>query len=592
MKFKFKKLGSIVGAVLYLFSYSLAAMIENYPNNEEFSFACSMYKQRTSSLSPLSSQLQPCICPQDFEYIILKRYPIIFRGIDNINPSAFMIRSKGNFFVNDVSREALPHTTLYTSLCVQHMEDFFKKHVGRNPTYINRFLSEIKFQKEINDISFSWLWVMHLRFAASVSVVNFSEKDFYKNVSIRELYHRLLKHDAWKSYTASMAAVSGHSAQEFTVCSLSSSLSRSSLDTIDKCLPMEMLYPVLGAGKFSPPFLVKAYINNIFPIGIPVQEQMSHGVLLSPLGFSAHDNAHFDLDPRSSNLKVHIVERVETYINQGFEITDILHLYLPIANKKYQALMSYFNKIYQELVIQFLPRVGVKEFKKAIAGFFQIMHEKPNFPPTLYEMNDLDEVLALVTKQPEKNETEDNPFHTTPHDGISKMTDKEIADWVIKNKAVEMAQEYRIIPTFGNITNLSSLGKRIKSFKVARSNRFINVRFMLQDGQKLTYAFPTLYYEWHNADDGIALLKFAGVPFEKPNLEDAIDAAQVARSTIDNVENRLQDCVNYFHKVAMFFSHLDSQKTNNNLTQRYWKWHFSQEQWLKEKLPHARKKLK
>lgn len=581
MKFNFK-LFLLINPFLYLCNYTLAAMLENKI-------------EATDTLS-VRTQLQLRVCPLTLEQSIQKHYPIIFKDTVGVEPATLILRcSQNSSLLGDLSDNS-PHLDISNSSYVSHMEKFFMANIEKNPTYIKQFLSEIQFQKKMmKDISFTWLWIMSLRFSASISTIEQPEKDFYQNVTIRELYSNLLEYDAWKNHTSSLRAVKGCEVKKLKIASqyngayLSLSNFNEINNTMDKYLSPDILCPVLGTGNFGICFLIKAYIHNIFPIGLPVKKHTVHGVRLSSIGYGAHDIAHAELDPRRNNLRDHIIMRVEDYYKQGFEIKEILKVYPLVAARKYQALMMCFKKIYQSLVTQFLPRVGVKEFKKAMVGFFQIIHETPNFPAIIYEMNDLDEIFKLITKLPNENIVNRDPFFTSPlHDGATPMSDKEITSWVIQNKKVEEAQEHWPTPFGSTQRNLSSLGNAINYSKVTRSNRFINVRLVLKNGEELTYAFSTLYYEWTNLNDGIKRLKFAGFPIKKPSLEGPIHHRHIACKIITDIENNLQECVNYFCNVAMFLSHLYSHETGNSLDQRYWRWHFKQEQELTQKFSCAK----
>ncbi|MBL8677221.1 MAG: hypothetical protein JNJ47_07385, partial [Alphaproteobacteria bacterium] len=99
----------------------------------------------------------------------------------------------------------------------------------------------------------------------------------------------MLEKDAWKNSFSSYFNVSEYSNKGFELYNGEPFIPQAAQDkiekTVNRCLPPQVLYPFLERGKLGPTFLVKSYLNDIFPIGFPLEELEGHGVRLSFYGF-------------------------------------------------------------------------------------------------------------------------------------------------------------------------------------------------------------------------------------------------------------------------------------------------------------------
>jgi hypothetical protein len=487
-----------------------------------------------------------------------------------------------------------------------YLTDYALKFPHHQPT--KRFLWELDFHIEGQDISPLWLLGMHLRFAASVSTITEDEKDLLSHVPFPNLYFGLIEKDAWRNSHSSYVSISEYNneglelSDEHVRTNIQTAVLTYIEDTIERLLPPQILYPMLGQNKLGISFMVKCYLDDNFPVVFPNQPVNGHGIKFSQFGFPIHDMLHQKVDRRHYELISHVVSRADAFVGLDGDAWQFAKIYSPVAVERYHALMGGLRDVYGNMVTKLLPYHGLREYRKAMLGFFWILHEAPNFAAQIYNMNDFDKVLETITKPSSLSavnaalneidswESSFDPFSTSPIDGSTNLTDDDIYNHpIFESLLLEDAQGYKYSSRTdkGRSIGDSYCDDCIVDQQVIRTNRFIDVIFKMFDGEELKYSFPTLFQKWTNLDDNIGLLKYAGTIITKSDLTTAEDPRQVALETLDNVRKALDSHVERFHKVAFFFSNYDPHGNEKSLAKRYFRKHFAQEKWVTKELDAA-----
>jgi hypothetical protein len=485
------------------------------------------------------------------------------------------------------------------------LEQFLTQYARSHPDhkFTGRLLREMTFQREDQHISPLWLLGMHLRFAASISRITDDERNLFSHVPFPNLFFGLLEKEAWKHSLSSKISLDEYENKGFELPDMhwSSKIKTPMIDLLAdrtrKLLPSPILYPLPGEGKLGVSLMVESNLNDVYPACFPTTPKKGHGIHLSQFGFGIHDMLHKYADRRHYNIVEHVLRRAEAHANSNGNTWKFAEIYPPVAAQRYRVIMGGLKSIYNDMVTKLLPRDGKTAFNRAMVGFFWSLHEAPNFPPHLYDMNDFGKILYTITAPSHHNtvavatddldswESSYDPLSTSPIDGTTKLTDAEILDHpVIKSLTIDQAQRYKYEFQYYPSPLLTTVysADDIVSKTVTRTPRFIDVTFKMFDGEELVYSFPTLYQKWTNVNDNLSLLQYGGTNLTKPTLptdESQRDTARViAQDLLERVRLQISDHVKHFHDVASYFSKDDSNGNRESLENRFFRAHFKQEQ--------------
>ena len=95
-----------------------------------------------------------------------------------------------------------------------------------------------------------------------------------------------------------------------------------------------------GSGKFGVTFLVRQYLQGVFPVGIPSKPVKVHGVELSPLGFGVHDLLHSKIDRRYKELRSRFIQEADKYVKEGGRGEDFSEHYTSYMIGQHERLMG------------------------------------------------------------------------------------------------------------------------------------------------------------------------------------------------------------------------------------------------------------
>lgn len=447
---------------------------------------------------------------------------------------------------------------------------------GPATAYTEKLKNEIKRALDEKTVSSIWVVDTHFRYLALLSPMSEEEKDVFFHVPYHDYLNALLETDRngnpvvidpvkWVVTLDRKGEYFYRPGKQVFFPDLSTEAQEKIDQEIARHLPSPILYPVLGEGIFTPEFILNNWIDEIYLLGMPLENiENVHGEEASSLGFAFHDLFHFKLDERRASLLAHIYSEVGGYVRQGYFASDVIPNIAPFAVEKYNLIREALKKAHE----------GVKEDRHARAGEFAAFHEVLSFPANLFALSSPVEMLKVMLEGSvsgyEEDEAWENPedvLVTSPLTGESPKSDEDIKELafpkVLEDQTVfvpidvyyktneQGERTYVYEPEAQKLIRAEWLRKNTR-FGVKRSPQFIDATFEFLNGEKKTYSFPTLVRKWNNIGHSLEILKLAGIDVEKPELtrEDLDLARQIAIGVLTHVRSELQGAIQAFGEKA------------------------------------------
>ena len=541
---------------------------------------------------------------QEIEDKIQVQYPRYFSGKTNLDRSVienyrkswthFTGKNKNVFFV-------LHNPTLLPLL--EQLKISLRDYGVQNTKHAEvtkHFIREIQFYHENSAVSSRWLENLFPRFLCAVSINTPEEEDFFAHFPYphSELFPVLKENEAWKTHEATMQCVNRYhnsllEGPRYQYSVLSLEMIQAIEEAVENALPVKIVYPLWGMGKLGPAFIVKTMLEDIFLIGLPLKSLTAHGIPLSRYGFAFHDRFHETVDHRRLEFIQHVITQAEEYITTGGSLQNYISHIIPSHILKYQRLMGGLQEIYERLIATF----DQLDSRKAMLGFFLILHEESNFPSVIYSLKNFDDILSVITEddgEPLENEDDvfynlsidtkripllpmlenmpdskyaNDPFETSPLDGSSSWTDEQLIAWVINNMKVRKARKYAFM-AYSDDEDKSINKNDIIKQKVKRSQRYIDITFTLRQGGELNYSFQTLFYSLNAIHESLKLLNLIGIKVPLPDLSSSSHPSETAQYFIKKGERTMESLIRHFCKVASVFAN-ENISGKGSLIERY-----------------------
>jgi len=465
---------------------------------------------------------------------------------------------------------------------------------ANDPTHplAQHFLTEISdhiLRKEITPL---WIMMASLRYAAAVSNVSADENDLFMHVINPNIFEGILKRNAYKNQWTTLQSIELTDKRNNTIetfyslQNLHHTMLNSIGEEVEKTFPPAAVYPMAGVGKFGLSFLLRCYNHDTFLLGLPKKKSVgAHGTNMSRVGFIVHDLLHRQVDPGFRGVKKHVAQKADIFVGAGGDAEQFIRFYSPVAVYKHTVLKGFLDTLQTSFQNYLISHYGKSEFLKTMGGAFMVYHEYPTSPEELLDLNSLENIikkLAINTKNTLSSkdvwESPFDPLQTSPKTGKSALSQKAIIEGSFRNSLLQediwLPQSYHT--TSPTPDRSAFIEKMVSKAEVVSSQRFIDVKFSLKNGQKFTYTFTTLFHKWHNMDDAIGLLKMAGVSIEKPDLSllNTEDSRKMAQDTLRTVRKEVKTLVDHFQDRALFFATL-KDKEGKSLADTYFNWHFN-----------------
>lgn len=432
---------------------------------------------------------------------------------------------------------ASDHLHMDTLLPVlDRIEDHIKSLLQDNIN-IKILLEEIRYIKELKQVTPSWLLALHFRVQAAISTISDDEKKLIEHIPnpAEALVYGLTKDKLWKNLNSNKIIdyykenrvrdlfYSDHT-------QLSSNIRKKVYDCLVNISPI--YFPLLGSKVLSIEFLILTSLDNIYVMGMPSNRNRVHGIELSPLSFTVHDYLHGenDLKIKEHSLFTYTFEVIESLIKKNIDVDDAIRLATETANDKYKILSSFLIDIFEKML----------EDKKYLAGLFALLHEFPSFSPEIFKKKSLRDVMDCLINECQKEientselMRESDLLGTNIFNGECSKSDDQILEYTKKISSVEK--------------QLASMEK-IRSASVKRSDRFIDVSFQDNNLNECRHSMHTIFHKLENANDYLKLLNYAKYDIKKPDFTKSRDPFTEANSFLSRVQKMLINCILYLNE--------------------------------------------
>ncbi len=572
-------MSKIISLILTIVTISCGCVFTSYAGKED---------QQEKHVAPMFKTISGKSSTDNLEDIVSKSYPELFTGREKLDKTVITGCRELAFGKREVVWFG-EHNPVIIPLVLK-FQSYLETYLKQNSNHVatKNFIKEINCHLDMEDVNGAWYFTLLLRHAASISTVDSDEIDVFSHALYPGYLLGLLKDNAWKKPLSAFLRLDDvdHMGRifddnnHFPLQHASYEVLTTIKGRLESLLPAQIRYPIPGYGKFGICFLIHACLEDVYLLGIPTSRLTAHGVKVSPFAFAAHDLVHLELDPRRRALMKNVLSKLDKFVGEGGSASSFIDNYLPVAVKKYMALNNLLLAIYDH-GMRNLYKSGKQEYQKFMVGFFHAIHETPNFPPEIYDCNNLDEVLSIIfddvgpaiglaleiepVVELEEWDNSFDPLETSPIQGSSKKSDDEVLQWVFDNLTRKQAVQYYGYTPWDSDVKLDQ--EPLHSKRVTRSKRFIDVNLELKTGEKLTFTFPTLYHKWCNMDDNLGLLNCAGVELKKPNLNLSNNPREDAQKMLEQVNAEVNNLKQFCIKVAK--DKTDSfQKEVDELTQQ------------------------
>lgn len=334
----------------------------------------------------------------------------------------------------------------------------------------------------------------------------------------------------------------------------------------------------------------------------------------SVAAFLGHDALHHLLikENKQNTFLQYLHRKTDAAVGKGDSAERFFERHMPFAAARYRGIHTVLQLALIGLMEDAVDTKKMANFRKAMVGEFYITHEYPGVNTSTLDENSATGVVKNLAQSTLENfedvtawESATDPLQTSPFDGSSPLSDEHIIESFIEqvnegkifltalmrysylsgtqneisNHTHSVAedsddedsagstpkisqtdvisgvdQDNGVTPTLEAIsTQKRSLIPLDKIFKteVKRGPRFIDIFIKMNDGNEITYSFPTYYHKWHNLDGTIGLLAYAGIKIEKPELPSELEEARnVCSALLSKTTNLIQDQINHFAEQA------------------------------------------
>ncbi len=413
------------------------------------------------------------------------------------------------------------------------------------------------------------LWNALLRIQAAQSTnISSEEKALFSHLAgLGEAIQALTQDDAWKSKrsmsvnifaalnTPSKFAQRLSQIHPYHTFSSSPETHHKAFEFFQRKLALELqsmlsIVPVLERGFVGFHFLIENLINDSFPIAFPSASSKlsAHGIEgLSPLGFTLHDLAHIELYGKRAALSKYGAMLFQKMVDDKVPYQKATEIAISRVIEAERLLKTMLTRALETIDQKaFSGEMSATDYAKALHGYFYLLHENPLFFSPLFECETFSDLLVkmglnydLITEEkliPSFSAL--NPFNTSPIDGSTLLSDVDIVTQIMSDTSTFEKFKVEKYDTFDPTNAVDRL-----ETKVHRSSFSIDVELHFENGNNVSFVFPTLRQSHLNALHSLHSLKtFWNDESIDPNAQDITAAySNMAKITIG-----IQESANYF----------------------------------------------
>jgi hypothetical protein len=381
----------------------------------------------------------------------------------------------------------------------------------------------------------------------------------------------------------------------------SSSVHHDLFDKAKRLLPFSLPYPT-NPGELGLALLVRAFMKDVYPIGLSQQDALVHGTKLTPGSLAWHDYFHGKASEHARGFVPWVMRTLSVAPEQNVSAKELLKRAGPYFQKQYGLVMGIYDYLYQQttgLLIQGYHQ----DYKTMLVAFFLGLHEYPSFSEKMYQLHDpiavLQDHLGRV-RSTLKSTLSSDALKTDYRTGDTPLSEEEIRKALLpqiiaevqnKKGSAVVSDEFNLSTNSWEVSvskSVEYLNVNVHDIKVQRTPDAIDVAVELNDGERFVVGATTNKVRLMVNDDYRKLLNFLGHRISKPVLgEDYQENALIVAAYYERLEKELSGVLDFFERRAaammdsgIFTTTKDTPNFASHYFQESWENHQAMEEVL------------
>lgn len=518
---------------------------------------------------------------------VLLKHPKLFFGENKLDHD--LVKKYSDFVLN-LEKENVQFSEYYLTVPMETLTPLAEEAYEYACSLVEKYPQVMHLVNEISDrisnetVTPHWYALIGLRIQAAIT--NYISDEEYELFShavnpgpamLKGLTHK----NAWLSYEACVHLMDSYRTENpdldqyryFIIGNIDQDVLESLETDFEKAMKPPLYYYLFNKGKVTIPFIIESLLNEIYLVGAPSKTLTAHGVDVSPLPFTVHDYLHGDVDPRRNALMALFMTEMVKQIKEG----DLKVQSKTIVMNYALGMHDMYSKTMKDLFNLFLGKLSKDDdltaFKKAMVGWFWILHEQPDFSKEVYATGDLKAILNHITGKksiqlvPTQESAKvgsvnaqsassdlslgdiygwDSPYDclvSSPATGETFTHDQEIINEIFWHNHDCDDEGCDISPP-----DVSKI-----AYDINLTKRFVDVVLYQDNGKKVTHSLPTLFHKIKNMDDSIGLLNYAQCKVEKAEIDRKLTRNQreIVISKLKEVNNSMSGLVDFFLEESL-----------------------------------------
>ncbi|MBW8308383.1 MAG: hypothetical protein K0M45_01870 [Candidatus Paracaedibacteraceae bacterium] len=343
----------------------------------------------------------------------------------------------------------------------------------------------------------------------------------------------------------------------------------------------DVQYPIFDKGKLGLATLLEAFINRHYLIPISDKPQTAHGIPMTPFLFGYHDALHNEADMALKDgafktAAYHTLHRLA----QGK--IDVEQLVKPVAEfmvGKLKLIDKTMSNLLNLYFTHYLPQHSMTDLKKALVGFFEMVHEEFKISSKVFSLSNFDDILKdflgegpledkeIVVLNPEQEDI----LKTDPLSGVAALTSEAMLDALLAAGIPAKEQDKAYYPSELRFKRQDLEGRRYR-IDVKEEPMLITVMLKVENGIEYTWDIYTLKYMLSESLDEVGLLKIAGIKIVPPSLTElgSENGREIALGYLADVEKSMELCRTAFKTSAFELIGAVPAGQQKSLWQNFW----------------------
>ncbi len=336
-------------------------------------------------------------------------------------------------------------------------------------------------------------------------------------------------------------------------------------------------YPVFGRGKMGLVTLVEAFIHRAYPMPITSKNLTAHGIGMTPFLFGLHDyiHAYVDRSQKDEAFESAAYAKLEKLADGKIDVDDLV---LPVVNymtAKSTLIEDTFSQLVDLYFTAYLPTHPMQHLKKAMVGFFMMVHEDFQISPQVFDLANFDDILTIILGEIADGQIVliDNTtdiLKTDPTTGKTSLSPEQALDAILAAGLPAKEQEYYYSPE-SRFKRTDLVGKAYR-IDITEQPMLTTVKVKIAGGVEYTWQIESLKYKLASALDDVALLKIAGIKITPPTEEELFseNGRDIALAYLGRINEAMNSCRAFFKETASdLLWHIPLGKTKH-LWQKFW----------------------